>query len=136
MYELYRDRLVAHFQLMEENINSDVRVTFRDVNDRVGLTVVSQLKVYQRSQNGCGRLKYTINMYHTNNRSMVNGRQAAQFNCEHAIMTECILNSEQVVHMDRDMLIQIKESLEAISVLKTHTKKHLEILISKGREGR
>ena len=53
---------------------------------------------------------------------MVKGRQATQFNCEHAIMTGCILNSEQVVHMDRDMFIQIKESLEAISVLKTHTK--------------
>ena len=97
MYELYRNRLVEHFHGVENNPNANINIKFKNILDKAGLTVESQIKVYQKTQNGCGRLEYTINLYHTNNRIMVNGKQATQFNAEHAQLTDFVLASEEVL---------------------------------------
>ena len=73
----------------------------------------------QRTQNGCGRLKNTINLYHTNNRLLINGKQAAQFNHEHGRVSHAILQSEKVSEMDNNIYLKIEECLKAVSVKKT-----------------
>ena len=112
MYEIYRTRLIEHFHRIENNSNAGINIKFKDISDKTGLTVESQIKVYQKTQNGCGKLKYTVNLYHTNNRLMVNGKQATQFNAEHTQLTNSIMASEEVLQMDRDMLVQIEEGLK------------------------
>ena len=43
---------------------------------------------------------------------MVNGKQATQFNAEHTQLTNSIMASEEVLQMDKDMLVQIEEGLK------------------------
>ena len=95
-----------------------MRVKFKDITESSGMVVESQLKVHQRTQNGCGRLKYTINLYHTNNRVLGNGRQGTQFSHEHARVSQSILQGEQVSDMDNDIYLKTDEDLRAVSVRK------------------
>ena len=123
MYEIYRDMLMEYFQGVENSPNAGMNIKFKDISDKSGLTVESQIRVHQKTQNGSGRLKYTINLYHTNNRLMVNGRQATQFNAEHVRLTNRIMASGEVRQLDRDMLSQIEASLNSITVRKPKTTK-------------
>ena len=47
---------------------------------------------------------------------MVNGRQASQFNAEHTHLTDLIMAADEVIQLDRNMLLQIEESLGTITV--------------------
>ena len=118
MYELYKCKLLEHFNAINDNPNSSVKAIFTDVTEKSGMVVESQIKVYQRTQNGSGRPKYTVNLYHTNNRIMVNGRHAMQFNAEHNYIADLIVSSEQVASMDQSISSQIQEGLSEIVVSK------------------
>ena len=118
MYELYRNSLCEHFQNLNDNNELNLKVRFKDISDKSGLTVESQLKVYQTSASGYDRLKYTISMYHTKSRIMVNGRQVMLFNDEHSKITESILTCEQVAVLDKELLSCIEDGLRTLSVEK------------------
>ena len=115
MYELYREKLADHYRALNEN-SPDIRVTFKDSTDKTGMVVESLMKVYQKSSTGKGRPKYSINMYHTNTRVMVNGRQATQFNAEHSKITDYILGSEKVADLDKEIYRCIEEGLKTLAV--------------------
>ena len=51
-------------------------------------------KVFEPLKFDCS-LKYTINLYHTKSKVMVNGREASQFNIEHMEITETILRNHR-----------------------------------------
>ena len=59
MYELYRTKLSEHFQSMNNDPDLNIKVSFKDVTEKTGMVVESVIKVHQRTQNGCGRPKYT-----------------------------------------------------------------------------
>ena len=61
------------------------------------------IKVFQGTQGG--RARYTINLYHTINSTIVNGRMAVHFNAEHAKITDSILASDQVSQLDQDIIM-------------------------------
>ena len=107
MYELYRAKLAEHFQNLNNGPDIQTRVTFKDTAEKSGLLVESIIKIFPGTQGG--RSKYTINLYHTNNSMMVNGRMAVQFNDEHAKITESIMASEQVSQLDQDICARIVE---------------------------
>ena len=118
MYELYRDKLIEHLKGLDNNPNANIKVKCKDISEKSGMTVESQVRVHQKTRNGCGRLKYTINLYHTNNRIMVNGRLAAQFNSEHTQISEQILACEQVSDLNEALCAQIHEELKQMCVNK------------------
>ena len=97
MYELYRIRLAEHFHALNDDLSLNIKVRFKDCIDKSGMVVESLLKVYRTSPSGYDRLKFTINIYHTDTgtRIMVNGRQAAHFKAEHSKISDFILASEQ-----------------------------------------
>ena len=55
MYELYREKLLAHMKGLNDNSEASVKVLFKDISEKSGLTVESQMKVHQKTQNGCGK---------------------------------------------------------------------------------
>ena len=85
--ELYREKFVGYFSLLN-NDSSDIKVTFKDISGKTGMVTESLLKVFEKIPSSKDELKYTINMYHTKSRVMVNGNQAIQFNAEHSKLTE------------------------------------------------
>lgn len=136
MYELYKCKLLDHFNSINDNPSSSIKAIFKDATEKSGIVVESQIKVHQRTQNGCGRQKYTVNMYHTNNRIMVNGRHAVQFNVEHNHIAEQIVSSEQVAQMDQNISSQIQEGLKEIIVNKTGRRTSGEITQQRVRNAR
>ena len=74
MYELYRDALVQHFEYLQDDIDKDIKVISTDSTDCSGSVVVSLIKIY--NPKNAKRSKYTINLYHTQSKVMVNGRGA------------------------------------------------------------
>ena len=78
MYELYRAKLAEHFQNLNNDPDIETSITFKDATEKSGLLVESTIKIFPWTQGG--RSKYTINLYHTNNSMMVNGRMGVQFN--------------------------------------------------------
>ena len=116
MYELYRNRLAEHFRILNDNPSVSIKVRFKDSADKSGNVVESLLKVYHITPGGYDKLKYTISLYHTNTRIMVNGRQAALFNIEHSKITESIMASEQVSVLDQELYECIAESLKNLIV--------------------
>ena len=115
MYELYRENLARYFSMLNDD-SSDIKVTFKDISDKTGMVTESLLKVFQKIPNSKDELKYTINMYHTKSRVMVNGNQAIQFNDEHSKITDYILDSEKVSDLDKEMYRCIEECLKALKV--------------------
>ena len=116
MYELYRNRLTEHFHALNDNSNLNIKVRFEDTTDKTGMVVESLLTVYQVSPGNYDRLKYTINMYHTKTRIMVNGRQVKLFNDEHSKIADSIMASERVADLDKELLVCIDDGLRALSV--------------------
>ena len=120
MYELYRDNLSEHFHRMNDDPDLNVNVSFKDTTEKSGMVVESIIKVHQRTQNGCGRPKYTVNLYHTNNSMMVNGKHAMLFNSEHIKITDLILASGSVSQLDKVISSKILEGLREITVNKSN----------------
>ena len=116
MYELYRNSLIEHFHALNDNSNLNIKVRFEDTTDKTGMVVESLLKVYQVSPGNYDRLKYTINMYHTKTRIMVNGRQVKLFNDEHSKIADSIMASERVADLDKELPACIDDGLRALSV--------------------
>ena len=106
MYELYRLKSAEHFDTVKSDENANIKVVYKDCVDRSGATVELQMKIYKKSNN---RLKYTINMYHTKCKLLVNGREAHLFNLEHAKISDYIMQSEDVAHLDRIYSNKIQE---------------------------
>ena len=63
--------------------------------------------------------KYTINLFHTQSKVMVNGRGAEMFNDEHSIITNIILLHEDFNKLDRELHDMISEGLSSIGIDKT-----------------
>ena len=109
---------MEYFNSHNDDPNFCVKVIFKDMTEKFRMLVESQIKVYRKTQNDCGRPKFTVNLYHTNNRMLVNGRHAMQFNSKHNHIAAIIISSEQVSVMDQNMLHQIQEGLKEIVVSK------------------
>ena len=120
MYELYRDKLSEHFHRMNDDPDLNVKVSFKDTTEKSGMVVESIIKVHQRTQNECGRPKYTVNLYHTNNSMMVNDKHAMLFNSEHTKITDLILASGSVSHLDKVISSKILEGPMEITVNKSN----------------
>ena len=78
-----------------------------DAAENSGFLVESTIKIFPGTQGG--RSNYTINLYHTNNSMMVNGKMAVQFNDGHAKITESIMASDQVSQLYQDICAKIVE---------------------------
>ena len=124
MYELYRSALVQHFEIMQENSDSDIKIHFKDCSDKSGANVESQLRVLLASSNN---LKYSVNMYHTKSKIMVNGGNASSFALEHAKITDSILSSEDVNQLDKEYSDTISEGMRALMSYKSIPKSNQHI---------
>ena len=116
MYELYRNALVQHFECLQEDTDRNIRVTSKDSIDCSGSVVESLIKISSRNSY---RPKYTINLYHTQSKVMVNGKEAHLFNSEHGIIRDIILTHEDVNRLDRELHTMILEGLNAIEINKS-----------------
>lgn len=123
MYELYRDELREHYERLNDDSRSGVKVTFKDCTDRSGSTVESQIRVFERIGNGCGQQKYVMNLYHTKSRVMVNGKEVSHFNAEHQRIVDKILTSEDVSFLDQELLQSIEDGLKVINCKKPTPKR-------------
>ena len=98
MYELYRMAFVAHFESLENTATASIKVLCNDIFDKSGAKVESQIKILQSPDND---LKYTINLYHTRSKLILNVVEADGFNAEHAKISKRFLSSEDVNKLDR-----------------------------------
>ena len=62
------------------------------------------------------KLKYTINLYETKSKLMVNGSEAQRFNLEHVRITDSILHSQDVASLDRKMKAVMEEGLSSLVI--------------------
>ena len=63
--------------------------------------VETQIRVYQKTSRGCGNVKITLNLYHTTNRVMVDGKNTDLFLKDHELTVKSILRKEEVELLDR-----------------------------------
>lgn len=115
MYEFYRNALVEHFEFLEQSHRSNIKVIYKDSEDKSGAIVETLMKIYPKSGK---KLKYAINLYHTMSKLMVNGSEAHKFNLEHGKITDSILHSQDVVSLDREMKDVIEEGLRSLVIEK------------------
>ena len=92
-----------------------------DIFDKSGAKVESQIKILKSQDND---LKYTINLYHTHSKVMVNGAEADGFNVEHAEISKRILSSEDVNKFDRKFFDVISEGLGSSASSKPNSKRN------------
>ena len=111
MYELYRTSLVKHFEALQNTDLANMKVEYRDITDKTGLCVESLIKVSVRDDL---TPKYTINLYHTKSKVMVNGREVNLFNIEHLKITDYILSNENVNSLDQELRACIIDGLKTI----------------------
>ena len=121
MYELYRMALIAHFESRENAAAANIKVQCNDIFDKSGAKVESQIKILKSPDND---LKYTINLYHTRSKVMVNDAEADGFNAEHAEISKRILSSEDVNKLDRKFFYVISEGLGSSASSKPNSKRN------------
>ena len=119
MYELYRSALVEHFESLQNAPESGLTIQFKDCSDKSGAIVESQLRVLQTPS---AKLKYSINLYHTKSKMMVNGGEAFTFNVEHTKIADLILSSEDVNKLDNEFFVTISEGLKSLISNNSKTK--------------
>ena len=121
MYKLYPMAFVAHFESRENMAAANIKVQCNDIFDKSGAKVESQIKILKSQDND---LKYTINLYHTRSKVMVNGAEADGFNVEHAEISKRILSSEDVNKLDRKFFDVISEGLGSSASSKPNSKRN------------
>lgn len=83
MYELYKMNLIA-FCDQQQNVDaSQSRFVVKHIHDIQNTLAETQVKVHHKTQRVCGRTKYTLNLYHTTNRVLANGKNAGAFCADH-----------------------------------------------------
>ena len=111
MYELYRTSLVEHFETVQNTDSLNLKIEYKDITDKSNLCVESIIKVSGKDDL---TPKYTINLYHTRSKVMVNGRDVKSFNSEHLKITQYILSNENVNLLDQELKACIIDGLKAI----------------------
>ena len=94
MYELYRSSLIEHFEALQSHDSANLKIECKDITEKGSLCVESVIRVFDRDDLNP---KYTINLYHTKSKVMVNGREVTSFSAEHS---KSILTSENVNMLD------------------------------------
>lgn len=111
MYELYRNALVEHFETMKNETQKNIKIEYKDCSDKSGATVESQIRIFQKNGK---KLKFTINMYHTKSKVMVNGKEAHRFSQEHFSITTRVLQSEDVNKLDKHIRNKLLDDLNSL----------------------
>ena len=110
MYELYRTNLVDHFEILHSN-STNMKIEYKDTTDKGNFCVESLIRVFDKHD---ATHMYTINLYHTKSKIMVNGIDVSSFNAEHSKITEAILASENVNLLEQELRTNIIEGLKSI----------------------
>ena len=111
MYELYRSSLIEHFEALQSRDSANLKIECKDITEKSSLCVESVIRVFDRDDLNP---KYTINLYHTKSKVMVNGREVTSFSAEHSKIAESILTSENVNMLDQELRINIIDGLKSI----------------------
>ena len=77
------------------------------------------IRIFRKTQKGKGKLKFCINLYHTNNSVMVNGSDVTLFNRNHQIIVSSIMNTANVKSLDSEIFNMIMAQLKNMSLSKS-----------------
>ena len=110
---MYRSEFIRFYDNIPENRN--LIVLFKPILDAENTVVESQIKVHQRTQRGCGQKKITINLYHTTNRVMVNGKDIETFRIDHTKIIESIMRLNIVESLDHMLQTAVRTQLDTMT---------------------
>ncbi|MES9904844.1 MAG: hypothetical protein ABW168_19485 [Sedimenticola sp.] len=104
------------YELQEKDCTSLSKCEITHIHDRQNALVETQVKVHQKTQRGCGREKYTLNLYHTTSRVMANGKNAGAFSADHKRMVQSILNNPELDSYDKQLHAEISSQLRNMGI--------------------
>ena len=111
MYELYRTALLDHFETLQNHKATDMKIEYKDITDNADSCVETVIRVFDTAHIS---LKYTVNLYHTKSKMMVNGSEVNSFKVEHLKITQSILANEKVTLLDQELRSNIIKGLKSI----------------------
>ena len=111
MYELYKAEIINFYEnrAAYDGHNMKIKLFFY-ITDKANACVETQIKVHQKTQRGCGQLKFTLNLYHTTSRIMANGKNTDLFLKDHGEVVTHIMNMKEVKALDKKYIQQLKRS--------------------------
>ena len=115
MYELYKSETIGFYQSRVDDDRHNFKVKVTHITDSSNAHVETQIKVHQKTSRGCGHVKFTVNLYHTTNRVMVNGKNTDLFLKDHELIVKSILRKEEVESLDRKIFAAVKSELNQIN---------------------
>ena len=115
MYELYKSETIGYYQSRVDDDRHKFKVKVTNITDSSNAHVETQIKVHQKTSRGCGHVKFTVNLYHTTNRVMVNGKNTDLFLKDHELIVKSILRKEEVESLDRKIFAAVKSELNQIN---------------------
>ena len=77
------------------------------------------IRIFRKTQKGKGKLKFCINLYHTNDSLMVNGSDVTLFNRNHQIIVNSIMNTANVKSLDSEIFNMIMAHLKNMNLSKS-----------------
>ena len=113
MYELYRSEVVRFYDCIPEK--SNLKAVFKNICDAENSVVETQIKLHQKTQRGCGHLKFILNLHHTASRMMANGKHIETFLADHKKIVENIMCLDAVESLDRMLQEAIKSQLDCMT---------------------
>ena len=113
MYELYRSEVVRFYDCIPEK--SNLKAVFNNICDAENSVVETHIKVHQKTQRGCGHLKFTLNLHHTASRMMANGKHIEIFLADHKKIVENIMCLDAVESLDKMLQEAVKSQLDSMT---------------------
>ena len=108
MFELYKSETIGFYQSRVDDDRHNFKVKVTNITDSSNTHVETQLiKVHQKTSRVCCHVKFTVNLYHTTNRVMVNGTNTDLFLKDHELIVKSILWKEEVESLDRKIFGQL-----------------------------
>ena len=115
MYELYKLEIMNFYECRAEADEHNLKVKMSNIFDKNRACVETQIKVHQKTQRGCGKLKFTLNLYHTASRIMANGKNTELFLKHHDEVVRSILSKKEIKDLDKRIFSAVEAELRKIS---------------------
>ena len=119
LYDLYKSGTLQFYKEFGAKSISEIVTIKQSKDENLSNNVDTIIRIFRTTQKGEGKLKFCINLYHTDNNVIVNGSDVPLFNRNHQIIVNSIMSTTNVKSLDSKIFNIIIAQLKNMNLSKS-----------------
>ena len=115
IFELYKAAAIQHFQKKSKEENYPHNIKFEKSTDKQGALVEYRIRAKNKTSKGGGRLRFTLSIFTTTCRALLNGKHTDLYYSDHADIISNIMDDPNVETLDAALAMAIELQLQRMN---------------------